>query len=158
MWTNSATAGTSVDELSANLHITCGKSVGKPRQGGFPAQAGQAAEGLPAAGKPAAGIPLECATRIGGRGIVRGRRRHSLSENRNSCYQQWAGSSAALRTRIRLARRAGKILASGRRGEKKANSASSACKSLISFKIAKEKAWKSLEKAWKKLGKVCKKL
>jgi hypothetical protein len=29
---------------------------------------------------------------------------------------------------------------------------------LISFKTAKEKAWKSLEKAWKKLGKVCKKL
>jgi len=29
---------------------------------------------------------------------------------------------------------------------------------LISFKTAKEKAWKSLEKAWKKLGKVWKRL
>jgi hypothetical protein len=47
----------------------------------------------------------------------------------------------------------------GRGGEeKKANSRSFGGKSLISFKTAKEKAWKSLQKAWKKLGKVCKKL
>ena len=31
MWTNSATARTGVDELSANLHITCGKSVGRAK-------------------------------------------------------------------------------------------------------------------------------
>ena len=73
MWTTPEFVGTDVDEPSANLHIACGKSVGKPRQGGFLAQASQAAEGLPAAGKPVAGNALDSANLDGSSAAQRAR-------------------------------------------------------------------------------------
>jgi hypothetical protein len=68
------------------------------------------------------------------------RLRHSLSENHNSCYQQWAGSSATGQNANSPRRPGGKAPAAGRQGEKKANSGSFDGKLLISFKTAKEKA------------------
>ncbi|MFZ1965455.1 MAG: hypothetical protein WAU78_18675 [Roseiarcus sp.] len=56
---------------------------------------------------------------------------------------------------VRAAEREGP--ASGRQGEKKANSGSFDGKPLFSLKTAKKNPWKKLGNPWKKLGKVWKK-
>ncbi len=89
---------------------------------------------------------------------LRRHRRHSISENHNSCYQEWSRSSAPRQTTNSLGWCGGKASAPRRQRRKKRNSLIFGCKPLISLKTAKENPWKKFGNPWKKLGKVCKTL